>query len=73
MIEKYKTKVVMSKPICVGCAILDLSNLTMLQFHYNIIDQHFKTRYSMMNSDTDNFVYDVKHHDIHEWMKENNQ
>ena len=36
MIAKYKTKVVMSKPIYVGCATLDLSNLTMLQFQYNV-------------------------------------
>ena len=37
MIEKYKTKVVLSKPICVGCASLDLSKLTMIEFHYNVI------------------------------------
>ena len=36
MIEQYKTKVVMSKPICVGCAVLDLSKLAMLEFHYNV-------------------------------------
>ena len=31
----------MSKPIYVGCASLDLSNLTMLEFHDNVIEQHF--------------------------------
>jgi hypothetical protein len=38
MIEQYKTRVVMSKPIYVGCAILDLSKLTMLKFHYDVIE-----------------------------------
>ena len=37
MIAKYKTKVVMSKPTYVGCASLDLSKLTTLEFHYNVI------------------------------------
>ena len=37
MIEQCKTKVVMSKPIYVGCASLDLSKLTILQVHYTII------------------------------------
>ena len=42
MIEKYKTIVEMSKPIYVGCASLDLSELTMLQFHYNVIETILK-------------------------------
>ena len=37
MIAKYKTKVVMSKPIYVGCATLDLSNLTMLQLNIMLL------------------------------------
>ena len=31
----------MSKPIDVGCASLDSSNLTMLEFHYNVIENIF--------------------------------
>jgi hypothetical protein len=41
MVEQYKTKVVMSKPIYVGCASLDLSTLTMLEFHYNVMENMF--------------------------------
>ena len=41
MIEKYKTTVVMCKPIYVGCASLDLSNLTMMEFHSNVIEKQF--------------------------------
>ena len=32
------TNVVMSKPMYVGCASLDLSNLTILEFHYNGVE-----------------------------------
>ena len=42
IIENHKTKVVLSKPIYVGCAVLDFSKLTMLEFQYNVIEQHFK-------------------------------
>ena len=31
----------MSKPIDVGCASLDSPNLTMLEFHYNVIENIF--------------------------------
>ena len=37
----------MSKPIYVGCASLDLSNLTMLQFHYNGTENHAKHQYTL--------------------------
>ena len=42
MIEQYKTNVRMSKPIYVGCASLDLSTLTTLEFQYNVIENIFK-------------------------------
>ena len=69
MIEKYKTNVVMSKPIYVGCASLALSNLTMLQVQYNVIEQQFKNNYNLPYGDTDSFVYIIKHPDIYERIK----
>ena len=42
MIDKCRTKVVMSKQIYVGCASLDLSNMSMLEFHYNVIENILK-------------------------------
>jgi hypothetical protein len=37
MIETHKTKIVYDKPVYVGCAVLDLSNLHMMDFHYKVI------------------------------------
>ena len=37
----------MSIPIYAGCAILDLSKLTILEFQYNAIKQHFKHNYTV--------------------------
>jgi len=39
MIEMYKTKVVLDKPIYVGTTILDLSKLLMMRFHYDVIEK----------------------------------
>ena len=71
--KNKKTKVVMSKPIHVGCASLDLPKLTMLQFHYNVIEQPVQHKYIVPYCDTDSFVYNIKHPDSYEWIKENNQ
>ncbi len=40
MIETYEEHVTLDKPIYVGCAILDLSKLHMLDFHYNVIENN---------------------------------
>ena len=58
----------MSKPIYVGCATLDLSKLTMMAFHYNVIEQNFQPNYTVPYGDTDSF-YNIKYPDIYEWMK----
>ena len=63
----------MSKSIYVGCAILDLSKLTMLKFHYNVIEKNFKNKYTVPYGDTDSFVYNIYHPDIYEWIKENSK
>ena len=73
MIETYETKVVVSKPIYVGCAILDLAKLSMLDVHYTVIEKHFKHKYTVPWGDTDSFVYTSKHPDMYEWRKEHCQ
>ena len=71
LIETYREKIVYDKPVYVGCAILDLSKLKMLEFHYNVIDKQFGKRAKLIYSDTDSFVYEIEHEDIYKWQKEN--
>ena len=73
MIENYKTTVVLSKTRYVGCAALDLSKLTMLQLHYHVIEKHLEHQHTLHYSDTDSFVYNTKHPDMYEWIKENKE
>ena len=42
LIETYKTKIIYDKPIYVGTSSLDLSKLHMMDFHYNVIEEHRK-------------------------------
>jgi hypothetical protein len=37
LIQTHKTATMYDKPVHVGCAVLDLSKLPMLDFHYNTI------------------------------------
>jgi hypothetical protein len=71
LIETYKEKIVYDKPVYVGCAILDLSKLKMLEFHYDVIDKQFGNKAKLIYSDTDSFVYEIEHDDIYEWQKKN--
>jgi hypothetical protein len=71
MIELYKEKVCLDKPIYVGTTILDLSKLLMMRFHYDVIERHFKNRYELLYSDTDSLVYQIFTADIYDWIKEN--
>ena len=62
-IEFYKQEIEYMKPIYVGCSILDLSKLKMLDFHYNVIHKNFEGQYNLIYSDTDSLVYNIKHDD----------
>ena len=61
----------MSKPIYVGCASLDSSKLTMIEFHYNVIEKHLKHKYTLPFCNTDRFMHTNTHPDIYEWITEN--
>ena len=73
MVGNHKTKVVMSKPIYVGCASLDLSKVTMMEFHHNVIEQHFKNNYTLPYCGTDSCIYTIKHPDSYEWVTEHSK
>jgi len=71
LIQEHKTKVVYDRPCYVGCAVLDLSKLHMLKFHYNIIEKNLKGKYDLIYSDTDSLVYHIRHQNFYKWQHEN--
>ena len=65
-----KKEIVYDKPKYVGTSIWDLSKLYMMDFHYNTIHKNFEGRYNLLYSNTDSVVYQIKHDDIYEWIKQ---
>ena len=55
----------------VGASILDLSKLCMMEFHYDVVEKEFSNKYELIYSDTDSMVYNFKHPDIYDWIKNN--
>ena len=73
LIETHKTRIVYDKPVYIGCAILDLSKLHMLDFHYNVIQKAFGDKAQLIYSDTDSYVYEIESTNIYEWIKNNKE
>jgi hypothetical protein len=71
LLETHREKIVYDKPVYIGCAILDLSKLKMIEFHYDVIDKQFGEKAKLIYGDTDSFVYEIEHEDIYKWQKEN--
>ena len=68
LIEMFKQEVLYDKPSYVGASIMDLSKLHMMKFHYEVIHKNFEGNYNLIYTDTDSLVYDIRHHDIYEWI-----
>ena len=71
LIQHHKTNIIYDKPIYVGCCILDISKVRMMEFHYNVMEKNFSGQYNLLYSDTDSLVYHVKHSNFHRWMADN--
>ena len=61
----------MINPFMWVLVFLDISKLTMMQFHYNVIHKNFENSYNLLYSDTDSLIYSINHEDIYEWIKQN--
>ena len=63
-IHEIKPVLIGNKPIYVGFSILDLSKLSMYQFHYKYIKSNFGA--NLLFTDTDSLVYEIKTEDVYE-------
>ena len=58
----------MYKPSYIGSSILDLGKICM-KFHDGVFEKEFENRHELLDSDTDNLVYNVRHPDVYAWIK----
>src|SRR5277367_63745 len=70
-IHSYKNKVVFNKPIATGFCVLEHSKRLMYDFHYNVVQPHFKDNVRLLYTDTDSCIYEFRNHsekDVEEFM-----
>ena len=70
--EKIKSVVNLNKPIYVGMDILDLSNLHMYKFYYDVLQPIHGERIKLAHADTDNFVIHLEKEDLYKDLQQIN-
>jgi hypothetical protein len=73
LIPTHKTATIYDKPFYVGCAVLDLSKLRMLDFHYTTIEKKLTGKYDLLYSDTDSLIYHIQSKNLNKWMFEHEE
>lgn len=64
-IELHKSELMFNKPLYIGMSILDISKLTMFNFHYGfMIPKMGLSNCKLLYTDTDSFIYDLKCDDV---------
>jgi len=64
-IESHANKVEFNRPNYIGNAILDLSKIVMIDFHYDYMKPKYGDKCELIYTDTDSFVYEVKTDDLY--------
>ena len=64
--EMGKVKVVMNKPVYLGQAILDLTEIIMYKFHYDYMLPKYGNYLKLCYMDTDSLVYRTETEDFYE-------
>ena len=62
---------VWKKPTIVAASNLDPAKYHMFQFHYNVKKEHLNCQ--VLYSDTDSFLYEMKHADLYEELAKNSE
>jgi len=62
---------ILNRPTIIGLSILDYSKYRMFDFHYNYIKKKYNTNASLLYTDTDSLVYEIKTADLYKDMKDN--
>ena len=67
--EMNKKQVVLNKPISTGFSILELSKITMYDYHYNYILPKYGNNAKLLFTDTDSLCYEIITDDLFQDMK----
>ncbi|KAL4121528.1 hypothetical protein QTP88_014022 [Uroleucon formosanum] len=59
------------KPIYIGFAVLDISKTLMYDYHYNVMQRHYRDKIKLMYTDTDLMIYHIKTSDFYEDLAAN--
>jgi uncharacterized protein YeeX (DUF496 family) len=68
LVKTHKKKVELKKPIYTGCVVLELSKLTMFEFHYDTMKKQYPSS-KMLKTDTDSLLYYIETDDVYKDMK----
>lgn len=68
-IEMHPKEIQLNKPIAIGMTVLDISKLSMYDFHYNFMKHNYGTQCDLLYTDTDSFIYQLHEIDFYEEMK----
>ena len=68
-VDKYKSSVLLDRPIYVGMTILDLAKLVMYRYWYDyLLKRYDASKVSLLFTDTDSFCYSVETEDVYQDM-----
>lgn len=68
MVKLARPHIIMEKPIYVGFCILELSKVTMYEFHYDHIVDKYGQNARLLYTDTDSFIYHIQTEDLYDDM-----
>jgi len=80
MVEATKTRILMCKPIAIGCCILEFAKLVMYQFYYDSLLPKFGDRLRLCFTDTDSLICHIESENLdgrlrdiaNEWLDTSN-
>ena len=64
-VHMKKTSLTMNKPVYLGMSILDLSKITMYDFHYRYIKPKYGNKAKLLFTDTDSLLYEIETEDFY--------
>jgi len=69
MMQLTRPHITQNKPIYVGFSVLELSKITMYEFHYDRIMKKYGSDARLLYTDTDSFIYSIQTFDLYKDME----